>query len=133
MSENGLSIFTALKQKMMWHQSRQGLLAENVANAETPGYRGRDLEAFSFSEMARTAAARGLPTQVTHSGHFAFDGYGAEDFSSRETETFQVTPDGNGVLIEDEIMKVATNQMDYQAATTVYGRSLRLLKTALGR
>ncbi|HTM77292.1 MAG TPA: hypothetical protein VL133_06655 [Devosia sp.] len=38
-----MPVFTALTDKMKWHQARQGLLAENVANAVTPGYRGRDL------------------------------------------------------------------------------------------
>ena len=46
---------------------------------------------------------------------------------------FEITPEGNGVTLEDEMMKVTSNQMDYQAVTTLYSRSLRLLKTALGR
>ena len=37
------------------------------------------------------------------------------------------------VSLEDEMMKVASNQMDYQAATTLYSRSLGLVKTALGK
>ena len=39
----------------------------------------------------------------------------------------------NGVTLEDEMMKVTTNQMDYQTVTTLYSRSMRLLRTALGR
>jgi flagellar basal-body rod protein FlgB len=46
---------------------------------------------------------------------------------------FEITPEGNGVTLEDEMMKVASNQMDYQAATTLYTRSMRLIKTAIGR
>ena len=45
-----IPLFSALTEKMKWHQVRQGLLAENVANAETPGYKGRDLAAFGFAE-----------------------------------------------------------------------------------
>ncbi len=55
------------------------------------------------------------------------------DSAPRQMNNFEVTPDGNGVVLEDEMMKVSTNQMDYQAATAVYKRSLRLIRTALGR
>jgi len=44
-----------------------------------------------------------------------------------------VVPTGNGVSLEDEMMKVAGNQMDFQAATALYTRGLGLIKTALGR
>ncbi|MNR65174.1 flagellar basal body rod protein FlgB [compost metagenome] len=46
---------------------------------------------------------------------------------------FEVTPEGNGVTLEDEMMKVTTNMMDYQAATTLYQKSIKILKTAMGR
>ena len=44
-----------------------------------------------------------------------------------------MTPDGNSVSLEDQMMKVTQNQMDYQMATSLYARSLGLLKTALGK
>jgi flagellar basal-body rod protein FlgB len=44
-----------------------------------------------------------------------------------------VRPSGNAVDLTDEMMKLAANQMDYQAATTLYSKSLNLLKTALGK
>ena len=42
-------------------------------------------------------------------------------------------PTGNAVNLEDEMIKVASNQMDYQAVTTLYQRSLGLIKTAMGK
>ena len=44
-----------------------------------------------------------------------------------------MTPTGNGVSLEDEMMKVAANQMDFQAATTLYTRGLGLIRTAIGK
>jgi len=44
-----------------------------------------------------------------------------------------VVPTGNAVSLEDEMMKVASNQMDYQAATALYTRGLGLIKTAIGK
>ncbi len=46
---------------------------------------------------------------------------------------FEARPSGNAVSLEDEMMKVANNQMDYQAATSLYTRGLGMLKTAIGR
>ncbi len=54
--------------------------------------------------------------------------------SARQTKgDYEVRPTGNAVNLEDEMMKVAANNMDYQAATAVYTRSLKLIKTALGK
>ena len=129
----GLPLFAALAEKMKWHQARQGLLAENVANAETPGFKGRDLKTFSFSEHMAMSTA-GVATATTAPGHI---GAGITDmaasFGTKTVSGFEVTPDGNAVTLEDEMMKVAGNQMDYQTVTTLYTRSMRLIRTALGR
>jgi len=55
---------------------------------------------------------------------------GFTDFQLLELES---RPGGNAVSLEEQMMKVAANQMDFQAATTLYRRSLGLIKTALGR
>lgn len=128
-----LPLITALTEKMKWHQTRQGLLAENVANAETPGYRGRDLKAFGFEEHMRNLSVTRIATEVTDGNHIAAAGSGADGFGARRINSFEITPEGNGVTLEDEMMKVTSNQMDFQAATTIYTRSLKLIRTALGR
>jgi flagellar basal-body rod protein FlgB len=46
---------------------------------------------------------------------------------------YETRPAGNAVNLEDEMMKVSANQMDYAAATSLYTRSLGLLKTAIGK
>lgn len=128
-----IPLFAALKQKMNWHQTRQGLLAENVANAETPGYRGRDLKAFDFAKQVSQFSTAQISTVSTNTKHVAIGLSNTNGFEPRSMNSFEITPEGNGVTLEDEMMKVASNQMDYQAATTLYTRSMRLIKTALGR
>ena len=129
MQIGGLNLFQALSDKMRWHQERQGVLAENIANADTPGYVERDLKAFSFGEEMTSIAT--VSTSVTSPNHIsASSGGGAFGKSS---SPFEITPSGNGVTLEDEMMKVAGNDMDYQAVTALYTRSIRLLKVALGR
>jgi flagellar basal-body rod protein FlgB len=60
-------------------------------------------------------------------------GAGTDGLGAQELNSFEITPEGNGVTLEDEMMKVASNQLDYQTVTALYSRSLRILKSALGR
>ena len=128
-----MPVFTALTDKMHWHQARQGLLAENVANAETPGYRGRDLKQFNYAEQAGPFSSATVTTTATQPQHFSVGNDGQGVLSGQPMANFEITPEGNGVSLEDEMMKVSTNLMDYQAATSIYQKSIRILKTAMGR
>ena len=128
-----MPVFSALTDKMRWHQERQGLLAENVANAETPNYRGRDLKQFNYAEMSGPFSSATVTTTATQPMHFAVGGAGDGAFNAQRMANFEVTPEGNGVSLEDEMMKVTTNMMDYQVATGLYQKSIKILRTALGK
>lgn len=129
-----LPVFTALADNMRWHEARQKLLAENVANAETPNYRGRDLTPYSFEDHMRTLSTASVGTVTTNPMHIAAStGDGDGGFDPHRANSFEVTPEGNAVSLEDEMMKVTTNEMDYQTATGLYTRSMKILRTALGR
>ena len=69
----------------------------------------------------------------TNAGHIAAGGAGHAQFEVDRRGSFEVRPTGNAVTLEDEMLKVAANQMDYQAATALYSRGLGLIKTALGK
>ena len=127
-------LFAMLKNKMMWHQSRQKVLAQNVANADTPGYRPQDLKKPDFQKEMKLAASLHVTTQRTHASHIAGDPVGEETkgFRKIERDGWETTPSGNSVVLEEEMMKVTQNQMDYQAATTLYSRALTLIKVSIG-
>ena len=139
MSENlgrpmKLALFEALTEKMKWHQARQTVLAENVANADTPGYRGRDLKQPVFEGHMKALSVAQVSTSATQPAHFAVASNSATGgFGDPTSNNFEITPMGNAVSLEDEMMKVTSNQMDYQTITALYSRSLKLIKTALGR
>jgi len=124
-----LPLFSALKHRMYWLEERQRVLAENVANADTPGYRGHDLKQLDFHEALKSSSAVTLAT--TAPGHIA--GSQADRFPVDGRGGFETTPRGNAVALEDEMMKVAQTQMDHQAVTALYSRGLGLIKTAVGR
>ncbi len=128
-----LQLLTALTEKMRWHQTRQTLLAENVANAETPGYRGKDLKAFTIEDRRQALSTATMSTATTQPGHISVSGGEPGGFGTRSLNNFEITPEGNGITLEDEMMKVASNQVDYQTITALYTRSLKLIRTALGK
>jgi flagellar basal-body rod protein FlgB len=122
---------SALRTSMQWHQQRQRVLAENVANADTPNFQPRDL--VRPTGQALVAGAKpGMTLARTNAGHIAAAG-GDVTFRLERKSSSETRPAGNAVSLDDEMLKVAQNQMDYQAATSLYTRSLGLLKTAMGK
>jgi flagellar basal-body rod protein FlgB len=125
-----IPIFSMLRTRMQWHQERQQVLAENVANADTPKFKPRDL---TPPDLASLQPAASLRVARTSPAHLAGVGAGAGQFRLEHRGGSEMLPAGNAVILEDEMLKVAANQMDYQAATALYGRSLGLIKAALGK
>ena len=125
-----IPIFSMLRTRMQWHQERQQLLSENVSNANTPQFKPRDLAPPDLNGGQGSAA---VPMARTSPNHMAGIGVGAGQFKLDGRSDFEVRPAGNAVNLEDEMLKVAANQMDYQAATALYARGLGLIKSALGK
>jgi flagellar basal-body rod protein FlgB len=131
MAITDLPILSMLRTRMEWHQERQRVLAENVANADTPNFRPRDLVAPKFDNSAPAVAS--LTLVRTEPGHIAgSDGAGAA-FGAERRNSYEVRPAGNAVSLEEQMLKVAANQMDYQTVSALYGRSLALIKMAIGK
>ena len=130
MTVSDIPIFSMLRSRMQWHQERQKVLAENVANADTPKYRPRDLKPLDFgSQVAQAGQVRIASTDPAH-----ITGANATGpFASAQNNKYDVRPAGNAVSLEEEMIKVAANQMDYQAAVSLYSRSMSLFKVALGK
>ena len=131
MAITDLPLFAMLRTRMQWHQERQRLLAENVANADTPGFQPRELSPPQFNRTQSSVLQVSLSR--TEPGHIAAASGGSERGQSARYGGYEVRSAGPAVNLEDEMIKVAANQMDFQAATTLYTRSLGLIKTAIGR
>ena len=133
MSINDLPVLSALRTKMQWHQERQRVLSENVSNSDTPNFKPRDLVEPKFDATGASTGSMGsLAMMRTSASHIAASG-GGQNFAQNGRVGFQTRPAGNAVSLEEEMMKVSANQMDYAAATSLYSKSLHLLKTAIGK
>ncbi len=134
MSISDLPALSVLRTKMQWHQERQRVLSENVANSDTPNFRPRDLVAPKFDDKGATVGSIGqLPLAQTNAAHIVPADGGGESFDQNRKAGFETRPAGNAVSLEEEMMKVSANQMDYAAVTQLYSKSLQLLKIAIGK
>ncbi len=135
MAFGDLSVLSALRTAMTWRQTRQRVLAENIANANTVGFQPRDLKPLDADRLAgRTAMTPSFSARLTDARHIAAGPLRAGDPALEERAGgFETTPDGNGVVLEEQMMKLTNNQLDYEIATTLYQRGLGLIKTAIGR
>lgn len=127
-----IPLFGLLRERMAWLNGRQAVLSQNVANADTPGYTAHDLKPLDFeSVLKRTTDAAKFSGLVTDDpGHIgAKPASQFEDYTAADAEA---APGGNTVSVEEEMIKVADTQAQYQAAVNLYGKALGLMRTAIG-
>ena len=134
MDISGIPLFAMLRQRLGYLGERQRVIAQNVANADTPGFVGRDLKPFSFTAQVQAQAGVAMVTPAqTAAGHMPgltrrIGGAGA--FRSVAAADSETTLDGNGVVLEDQMIKMGEARMEYEAAIGFYQKSMALLRMA---
>ncbi|MEL7490446.1 MAG: flagellar basal body protein [Pseudomonadota bacterium] len=108
-----IEILKAASSLARYAAQRQALVAENIANADTPGYRARDLEPFGVA----FERAAGVPATFVERPS-AYPG--------------PANPNGNNVSLEDELRRGAENARDHATALAIYGKTLAILRASLG-
>jgi flagellar basal-body rod protein FlgB len=126
------SLFKMMGERMSYLGTRQKVLAQNVANADTPGYQERDLKPLNFKDQVRrelnhvtlaSTQANHLPP-VTPSSNFEIQ---------KQKRPYETSLDKNGVVLEEQAQKIAATQVDYQTTTTLYKKYLGMFKLVLSR
>ncbi len=128
------SLFALISARQRWLGARFTALAQNVANADTPDYRPRDLPRESFAALLRSRleAERAAWRLVrTDPRHIAAEPL-APELRPRPVEPVELSPSGNGVSLPEELQKLAETQRDYLLAVNLYGTYKRLFRTVLG-
>ena len=129
-----IPLFAMLKGRLGHLSQRQQVIAENVANASTPGYVARDLQPFSFQGQLNAASAlRPVAPSVTQAGHMSGNqptAGASPQWKRVDTPGSETTLDGNQVVLEEEMMKMTEARMNYEAAIGFYQKSLTMLKLA---
>lgn len=140
MDLNNIPIMQALKDRLAWLSQKQKVIAENVANADTPGYIAKDLTPQDFSSLLDNApeqANDGMQMRVhlksSKAGHTGGMGSTSGGANIIDAKVIDASPNGNTVVLEEEMMKMSKTQMEYSMVTNLYKKHVTLLKTALGR
>lgn len=157
MDLNNLTLFKLMKGQMGWLGRRQEVLAQNVANADTPGYKARDLQPFDFQDMVRReqrmqmagvqASSIDAPQPggrsnsntasaiaTTHPNHFAGNRAQTSPFAEvQDAMPFETAPNGNAVVLEEQMAKLGETQVQHRLTTELYRKHIGMIKIAIGK
>ena len=133
MSIADVPLFTLLKGKLGHATQRQRLISQNVANADTPGYVGRDLGRFTFAEAMKAERSGANGMARTNAAHLASPKGKDAVWKSNSAPDSSTTLDGNAVVLEEQMMKMAESRADYEAAVGFYQKSMGMIRLAAKR
>lgn len=106
--------------------ARMAVIAENVANADTPGYKAKDVPAF-----AEVYEAAGQDMRATRSGHLS--GTGPAAASTPGIVRGHEAPNGNSVSLEAEMVKSVEARQSHDMALAIYRATSDVIRASLGR
>lgn len=131
MDMDKLTLFSAVKSRLSWLTQRQEVLSQNVANADTPRYRATDLKPFQFKEILRQEKIQ-LNMDVTNASHQPGRRKRIRDFAEeRVRQPFETSPNGNNVIIEEQMAKVNETHTKHRLVTQLYKKHLGMITMAV--
>jgi flagellar basal-body rod protein FlgB len=125
MDLSDIPLFTLADQRLAWVDARQSLLAQNIANADTPHWQSHDLQPFAAA-LSQASVALTL-TDPAHLAPPAATAFGATSVVAEQA------PDGNAVAIDKELVKVADTDAVHELVTNLTKKYQNLVRTAIGR
>lgn len=133
MDPTDIGLFRLADRRLAWVDRRQHVLAQNIANADTPGFAARDVAPFERA-LQRTAPGMAPALSRTSPLHLAGTGTAAAAGGpGAPTRPHERTPDGNAVSIEEELTKVADTAGMHELTSGLYRKYMGMFRTALGR
>ncbi|MDX6547601.1 MAG: flagellar basal-body rod protein FlgB [Gaiellales bacterium] len=109
-----------LERAMSGAQLRQQVLANNLANANTPGFKRSDVD-FHSALVAAFGQSGATPAQIQQA-----------QFSSATDSATSMRMDGNNVDVDTEMANLSENSLDFQSLTSVLTSRIKILQTAIG-
>lgn len=122
----GSDLFKLADRRLAFLQERQIVLAQNIANANTPGWRARDVSPFE-AVLAGKGAITPARTNAQHLPGLSQAGAGVIVSSGEQSL------DGNSVRLDEQLSKVADTETSQSTVANLYTKFLSFYRTALGR
>ena len=133
MTTQNIGLFKAMNAKMHYLDMRQKVLAQNVSNADTPGYVPKELSKVDFGRVLKDVTKENkVFVETTDDQHMPPAGMLDDPKSKGARLVYEVAPDRNEVSLEEQMVKSSQNTMDYNLMTTLYQKNVNLIKTVLG-
>lgn len=125
---------------MQYLNARQNVISQNIANSDTPNYKPKDLKPVDFGAVLDNVTKKNNAGNVgsvhmvaTSAGHLG----GAENTerskARAQRETYEVAPEGNAVIVEEQLLKAGETVMNYTMMSNLYQKQIGMLRTALGQ
>jgi flagellar basal-body rod protein FlgB len=127
MDPTRISLLDLAEQRMAWADQRQAVLAENIANANTPGYKPHDLRPFADA-LSNAQVVAPVRTNPNHLGGTL----ATQSPGETVDRTHMKSPDGNAVSLDEQLVKVADTDTTHSLVTAIYRTYLGMFKIALG-
>ena len=137
MELTNLPVFGLIRQRMNWLNQRQEVIAQNVANADTPDYPSRDLKAFDFKNVIRQnrPKTQRVAVNLTKPTHIpGSQGQNSSPFKEIDARRpYETAPDGNQVVLEEQMIKMNETVTNHNLITQIYRKQLAMIKTVTRR
>ncbi|HWG72106.1 MAG TPA: flagellar basal body rod protein FlgB [Steroidobacteraceae bacterium] len=122
------NIFGIHEQALLLHGQRVGILAANLANADTPNYKARDID---FSAVLAHTDDAPLPLRATQEAHFTFNADAVPAADLKYRNPYQASLDGNTVEMPVEQAAFSENNVRYQASLTFINLKIAQMQLAI--
>ena len=132
MDLDNLKLFKLAMTRMDWATQRQRVLSQNISNADTPDYRPKDLNPVDFKQVLRGQMAAPVRVARTNPNHLKGTIQEQDKFRDiSQRKTFEASPDGNQVVVEEQMQKVSDTRSAYDTAVTLMQANLKMLSIAI--
>lgn len=124
---------TMMKGHMKYMANRQKVLAHNIANIDTPGYKARELKKLDFKKLAMSTSSQ-LDMAATSPAHLSGTLVGGSSTfkSEKDRNTFETVPTDNNVVLEDQMGKISDTGAQYQISSSLMRKFTGLYRKAAG-
>ncbi len=149
MTTGNLNLFNGLYSKMNYLGQKQQVIAQNVANADTPNYRALEIKEPNFKrvlgDIQRSnripldgGRVSGPDMKVTNGSHMERNGQvlgnSRGDFrESVNRDTYEVAPSNNAVVIEEQLILATEVAADHRMMTNIHEKYLNMMRAAIGQ
>ncbi len=134
MTTQNIPLFQAMRAKMNYLEMHQTVLAQNIANADTPKYQARELSKIDFGTVLKDLVnTKNVRMETTHPGHMPQPNAVEQARNLKQKITYEVSPDKNAIILEEQMVKANQVNMDYNLLTNLIRKQSGMIRTALGR